>query len=432
MNKRNDFPTIVGYEKEKAELLQLRKFLHNAETYRRMGVRIPRGLVLYGDPGVGKTMMARSIADDGITLVEVRAADCCEENTAEKLQEAFETARGNAPAVLLLDELDKIAGSSSYYFMEGNDNIRKVLLQELDGLRESDTVLVVATCNNLHCLGDALVRSGRFDRRLFVAPPCEKDRKKILAKYFGKLKMDCNLDFGYLARVTPGCTGAELECIANEAGIVAVEKKRRTVCMEDVRNVMNRLAFHGQSEKNGTKNSRIIAVHEAGHALVALTLAPECVYGASILAQGETNGHMQFICDDGELISAESEENAAAILLAGLVAEREILGKIYLGSSCDLRRAREKIHALLTKYGVYGYEYLSDMHIRVGPGMETASAAVEQKTAEVMRAMDERASDIIVNKRDRLEKIAKALQEKFVLSREELFALVGKTKGKAA
>ena len=289
------FESIAGYEKEKEELLQLRRFLHNVGEYRKMGVRIPRGLVLYGEPGVGKTVMARAIADEGIALIEVRAADCCEENTAEKLQSAFEKAKTSAPAVLLLDELDKLAGGSRYYFMEDNDNTRKILLQELDKLAENDGVLVVATCNDIRSLGDALVRSGRFDRQLAVVPPFEKDRKKILAQYFGKLKIESELDFGYLARITPGYTGAELECIANETGIAAMEKKKRSICPDDVRKVMNRLAFHGQEEKNNEKNNHVVAVHEAGHVLAALILTPDCIYGASILAQGGTSGHTQFI-----------------------------------------------------------------------------------------------------------------------------------------
>ena len=426
------FDRIAGYEKEKEELLQLRKFLHNVDLYKEKGVRIPRGIILYGEPGVGKTVMARAIADEGISLIEVRAADCCEENTTEKLQTAFRQAKSQSPSVLLLDELDKIAGGSRFYYMEDNDTIHKVLLQELDKLAENDGILVVATCNNIRSLGDALVRSGRFDRQLSVGVPCEKDRKKILAQYFGKLKMNTAFDFGYLARVTPGYTGAELECIANEAGIAAMGKRKQSISLDDVRKVMNRLAFHGQEEKNNAKRSRVVAVHEAGHALVAAMLAPDCVYGASILAQGETSGHMNFICSDGGPISVQSEENAVTVLLAGFVAEREILGEIYLGSSNDLERAREKICDLLTRHGAYGYEYLTDLHRYIGPGMVTLPSRIEQKAAELMQMLDERAAEILNNKRNRLEKIAEALQKKLVLSREELLTLAGKKAKKQA
>lgn len=244
--------------------------------------------------------------------------------------------------------------------------------------------------------------------------------------------MKTSFDFGYLARVTPGYTGAELECIANEAGIAVMEKKKQSIGLDDVRKVMNRLAFHGQEAKNRAKNSRVIAVHEAGHALVAAVLAPDCVYGASILAQGETSGHTNFICSDGEPASVQSEENVVTVLLAGFVAEREILGKIYLGSSNDLERAREKICDLLTRHGAYGYEYLTDLHRYIGPGTVTLPSGIEQKIAEIMQMLDERAAEILNNKRNRLKKIAEALQKKLVLSREELLTLAGKKTKKQA
>ena len=425
------FEEIAGYEKEKEELLQLRRFLHHAEEYRKAGVRIPRGLILYGEPGVGKTVMARAIVDEGIALVEVRAADCCEENTAEKLQDAFSEAKAHAPAVLLLDELDKIAGGSRYFFMEGNDNIRKILLQELDKLTDNDGVLVVATCNDMDCLGDALVRSGRFDRLLSVEPPNEKERKKIFAQYFCRLKLENELDYGYLSRITPGYTGAEIECIVNEAGILAMERKKRVVRQDDVRKVMNRLAFHGQESEGGVC-SPVVAVHEAGHALVALMLEPDCVYGASILAQGKTNGHIQFICVGAEPLSVEREENTVTVLLAGRVAERVAFGQNFLGSSSDLQRARAKVFDLLMRHGAYGYEYLAEGRVCIGPGMEAASAAREKKAAEILQRLDSRAEEILHHMRGKLEKIADALLKKQVLSREELLEFVGKKRKKKA
>ncbi len=422
------FESIAGYDKEKEELLQLRKCLHNFEKYREMGVRIPRGLILYGEPGVGKTVMARAIADDGIQLIEVRAADCCDETAVEKLQSAFEEAKCHTPAVLLLDELDKIAGGSRHYFMEGNDIIRKILLQEMDKLAESDGVLVVATCNDIGCLGDALVRSGRFDRQLAIDLPDEKERKKIFTQYFARQKLDNELDFGYLSRITLGYTGAEIECIVNEAGLLVMDKRRRTVRQEDVRKVMNRLAFHGQESENKSC-SPMVAVHEAGHALVALALAPECIYGASILAQGDTNGHIQFICNSAEPASVESEENAIAVLLAGRVAERRMFDQIFLGSSSDLRCAWEKVIKLLTRHGAYGYEYLAGG--RIGSGTE-AELSIEKKAADILQRLDSRAEDILLRMRGKLIKIADALLKKQVLSRDELLAFVGKKRKKKA
>ena len=168
---------IAGYEKEVAQLEQLKDFLHNAEKYANCGVHIPKGVLLYGYPGVGKTVMAKSIADEHINIVELRAADCTRDNSEEFIQEAFAKAKEMKPCLLLIDEFDKIAGCRDEFYMEMNDKAMKILLQELDSLKEENDVLVVATCNDIRRLGPALVRSGRFDRIFEIGLPSLEDRK---------------------------------------------------------------------------------------------------------------------------------------------------------------------------------------------------------------------------------------------------------------
>ena len=220
---------IVGYEKERKEIAQLREMLKNSARYRKYGIRIPRGIVLYGEPGVGKTALAKSIAADGISLIELRAANCCEEDAVNELKAVFERAKNSAPAVILLDELDKIAGTSESFMMEMNDSIKKALLQELDGLNEDDDVLVAATCNDTDSIGEALLRPGRFDRRLHIEAPDEATRRLIVKEYFDRLKMKNDVDYGYIAKITYGYTGAKIECLANETGILAAEKETPVV-----------------------------------------------------------------------------------------------------------------------------------------------------------------------------------------------------------
>ena len=418
------FDRVVGYKEIKDELMQLRKFLHQIDTYRKFGVRIPRGVLLYGEPGVGKTVMARSIADDGIALVEVRAADCCENDTVSRLQSAFEQARNQAPSILLLDELDKIAGTSMNFFMESNDDTRKVLLQELDKLTANDGVLVVATCNDLSELGDALVRSGRFDRIINVEGPTEKERKLILQCYFDKLKLKVTASCKELARITPCYTGAELECIVNESGLVAMNGNHE-VTMSIVQKVINKLAFHG----GVVSDKHQVAVHEAGHALVALILSPDNLFGASVISQGSSAGHVQFVGRE-ELRTSQDEEDAIAVMLAGRVAEREVLGKIYLGSRSDLNRAYKKASNLVVDNAIYGYQYFLGENEKNMPGVPIP-ASVKEKIFEVLNRMDAVATDIIKKHRKTLDVIVSELEKKLVLDRKDLVAILKSDKNLA-
>ena len=197
---RKNVKKIIGYEKEQEELRELGEMLVNFEKYRSIGLRIPRGLVLYEEPGVGKTVMARSIAQNGVKTVELRAAECCRDDAEERIHEMFDYAKSHSPCVIILDKLDKIAGMSRAYLIESNTDINKVLLQELDGLDDRAAVLVVATCNNIMCLGDALLRPGRFDRQIVVLRPEEKTRKKIFKYYFSKVSLGCKIVFDYAAK----------------------------------------------------------------------------------------------------------------------------------------------------------------------------------------------------------------------------------------
>lgn len=416
---------IVGYEKEQEEIRQLREMLKNAERYRDYGVRIPRGIVLYGEPGVGKTVLAKSLAADGISLIELRAANCCEDDAVKELKEVFEKAKQATPSVILLDELDKIAGTSDRFMMEMNDNIKKTLLQELDSLSNEDNVLVVATCNDTDSLGSALLRPGRFDRQLHIEAPDEETRKLIIKEYFGRLKVKADLNFDYLSRITYGYTGAKIECLANEAGIMAMDKPEPSVDLSDIRVIMNKFAFGSNAKKPSDDLTKLrnVAVHEAGHALVALKLAPDCLFGASILPQGESCGHIQFINPDEGVGTVSEIENEAAVLLGGHIAERVVLGEYLTGADSDMRGAVGRIHYLAVSQAAYGYAGAT-----LGTNMRSSDTISEKLKESVCDTILKKLNDIdgMVEKliSENLElhsKIVKALMEKQTLSRDELF-----------
>ena len=411
------FEGIAGYEKEKKELLKLRSFLHDAKRYRDAGVRVPKAILLYGHPGVGKTVMVRAIADGGISTVELRAADCCGDDAAEKVVKAFAEAREKAPCVLLLDELDKIAGLGLGHDHE-ESIINRVLLQELDRLPGGEGVLVAATCNDVRALGSALARSGRFDRMLRIGRPSEQDRKEILSLYLNRISIPNKADVSYLARLTSGKTCADIQRIVNEAGLIAMAKEDPVITLGDVCSVMNRLSLHG-AEKDGAVR-RETAVHEAGHALAGLILEPDSVYGASAISQGDSEGRTSIISpEDTSATLGRQAENRIAIALAGRVAEREILGVVSMGCADDLQSAMMIAIILLQKLGAYGYEYLS------GSEDNPVPAATMEKAAEILNAQDGRVAAIIRENRDTVAAIADALQERGALSRDELLAFMG-------
>lgn len=427
---------IVGYEKEQEEIRQLREMLKNAERYRDYGVRIPRGIVLYGEPGVGKTVLAKSLAADGISLIELRAANCCEDDAVKELKEVFEKAKQATPSVILLDELDKIAGTSDRFMMEMNDSIKKTLLQELDSLSNEDNVLVVATCNDTDSLGSALLRPGRFDRQLNIEAPDEETRKLIIKEYFGRLKVKADLNFDYLSRITYGYTGAKIECLANEAGIMAMDKPEPSVDLSDIRVIMNKFAFGSNAKKPSDDLTKLrnVAVHEAGHALVALKLAPDCLFGASILPQGESCGHIQFINPDEGVGTVSEIENEAAVLLGGHIAERTVLGEYLTGADSDMRGAVGRIHYLAVSQAAYGYAGAT-----LGTNMRSSDTISEKLKESVCNTVLKKLNDIdgMVEKliSENLElhsKIVKALMEKQTLSRDELFEIKNAAEIKSA
>lgn len=417
---------IAGYEKEKKEILELQSFLLNIDKYKELGIRIPRGLILEGVPGVGKTKLAKAIVCDGIELVEVRAADCCDDNAAELIQDAFEEAKQKTPAVVLLDEIDKLAGTSHNFFMEDNDNIRKILLQELDGLSENDGILVVATCNDIDCIGDALMRSGRFDRRIYVPKPDEADREKILSNYFAKVKLDRTFEISEVAQITAGYTGAELECLVNESAIMAVNENESSITMDIVRRVINKIAF--KSIENGSLEDdlekRSVAIHEAGHVLVALLTMKDRIYGASILPQGNSLGHVHMLDGGGKIVTVNEKKQMLAVQLAGQIAEREVLGDISLGSEEDLRHATFLAKMLVTRHAAYGYEFAACSINPIGPSVsESMMHDVERKIADIFSETDQWITNALKTHSALFDKIVSALINKTVLNRDELLKL---------
>ena len=426
-----NFNRIAGYHKEKDELLSIRNLLLNVEKFKRSGIRMPRGVLLYGAPGVGKTVMARAIAGDDIALVELRSADCTRVDSEDYVLKAFEDARKKAPCILLIDELDKIAEGSDQYYMESNDRIMKVLLQELDGQKDNSGVIVVATCNRCDYINPALLRSGRFDRIIEIATPSLEDRIAIIKYYLSKITLEARLDAEYFGKVTSGYSGAQLECVINEAGVMAMQNGHDYIDMKVILLAMNRIAFRaleGRIQDRGEQWNT--AVHEAGHAVAALMLAPETLFTATIIPQGNARGHVRFISKETANECIEFIENKAIIALTGSAAEEVILGKRYLSSMDDFSKARRNISLLLWGIGAYGIEfagYSSSHHIEHPVSniiMEKGEAICTDKLKEFYGV----AMKIVSENRELVELVAHSLVEKSTLSKDDIISIYNMTK----
>lgn len=426
--------TIVGYESEKQEMAKLRNMLTGAVKFREMGIHLPRGVILWGKPGVGKTVLARSIADDGLKLFELKAASCCNDNAASEVKGIFARVKANTPCIVLLDEIDKIAGLNNG-FNRTNDYVNKTLLQELDALTSDMNILVVATCNESDSLGSALTRSGRFDRIINIRKPDRTTRRDILKMYFSNINIEKDLDYEYLSKLTAGCSGATLECIANEAAIRAVENDCNAITVSDVREVIDKMNFGTDAKANDQDENSIkqVAVHEAGHCIVALALCPDAVEAISIMHRGCSEGHMKLNLFDGKSMSVTDSENLIAVALAGHVAEREIFGTYFLGSVTDMQKAASMVQKLIVDECAYGYGF-----INAGDPMSRAIAKntvndnLSQMQNEIMTRLDKKAAELISFNRELFDRIVEAVMDRKTLSRDEILEIKDEYEGKEA
>ena len=425
------FEKIAGYQNEKKQLEMLTRQLLRFSDYEKIGIRLPRGVLLYGVPGVGKTVMARSIKVEGVTLVELRAADCLTRNPSKNILDAFEKARENTPSLLLLDELDKIAESSPNYYMEGNENVMKVLLQELDKSEENRGVLIVATCNQYEYMNPALLRSGRFDKMIKIESPGLEDRTEIIKLYLGRLKMRKNISEEYFAKITGGYTGAQIESVINEAALLAADDEDPELKMAHIQTVMNRMAFKAIEKKvdEGEKLERI-AVHEAGHAIVAAVLRPEHLASASVIPHGASGGHIRMLRNEVSDLygTVDDAENEITVGLAGIAAEKLILNSVSLNCEDDLEKAAAIAYFLTIKIGAYGFDKLINIQNRGEMPSESVKNKVAETKSAIMDKMLNRATEIIRSNLEWYKLIVDKLKNNHVLSEEEIFELKNKLK----
>ena len=445
------FKDVAGVDEAKEELMEVVDFLKYPQKYTEIGGKIPRGVLLVGPPGTGKTLLARAVAGEaGVPFFRISGSDFVEMFVgvgASRVRDLFRQAREKAPCIIFIDELDAIGKSrhNSYSSNDEREQTLNQLLVEMDGFDNKTGLILLAATNRPDVLDPALLRPGRFDRQVVVDRPDVKGREQILKLHAENVKLDASADLAAIARITAGCSGADLANIINEAALLAVRSKRKTVIMTDLDEAVEK-AMIGLQKKSRVireEERKVIAYHETGHAIVgSFTDGADKVHKVTIVPRGtSTLGYTFHIPEDDKHIVTEKQLLAEIdVLLGGRAAEQVKFNMVSTGAANDLTRATDIARSLITDYGMSskfknvalskrGAGYLGDNEPRmVREYAETTQQYIDEEIAKIINTRYEGVVKMLNEKKHLLEKIATTLLEKETIENEEFDAIIAEEK----
>ena len=440
------FADVAGEDEAKESLQEIVDFLHNPKRYEDIGAKMPKGVLLVGPPGTGKTLLARAVAGEaGVPFFSIAGSEFVEMFVgmgASKVRDLFKQANEKAPCIIFIDEIDTIGkkrdGASG---MGGNDEREQTLnqlLTEMDGFDAANGVIILAATNRPESLDPALTRPGRFDRRVPVELPDLKGRESILRLHAQKVKIGPDCDFAVVARMTPGASGAELANIINEAALGAVRHHRMAVTQYDLQEAVDTI-LAGAQKKNkilSDKEKCIVAYHEVGHAMVA-ALQSHSAPVQKITIVPRTSGALGFTMqvEDGDHTLMTKEEILAKIatMTGGRAAEEVVFNSITTGASNDIEQATKMARAMITRYGMtddfdmVALETVNNAYLGGDASLacsERTAATVDDKVVEVVKQQHEKAKQMLIENRGKLDEIAKYLYEKETITGEEFMRIL--------
>jgi cell division protease FtsH len=417
------FADIAGVDEAKAELAEIVEFLREPKSFHALGAKVPKGILLHGPPGTGKTLLAKAVANEsGAQFFAQSAASFVEMFAglgAARIRRLFAIARKHEPAIIFIDELDAVGGRRGMDISGEKDQTLNQLLVEMDGFASSGRVVVIAASNLLDKLDPALLRPGRFDRQVFVAPPDVKGRLGVLQVHTRKKPMG-DVDLGLVAQQTSGLTGADLANICNEAAIFATRRASKTIGQTDFESALERVIAGVQSKRVlNSHERRVVAYHEAGHALCGELLpSVDRVHKISIVPRGRALGYtLNLPAEDRYLKTREELLDYMTVLLGGRVAEQVVFGAITTGASDDLKRVADISHSMVHDYamGTAGVGRSPDGNVRLS---EQTLRLRDEERQELIEESRRAAQKLIVAHRRQLEELAQELLEHEVLERE--------------
>ena len=440
------FNDVAGEDEAKESLQEIVDFLHSPKKYEEIGAKMPKGVLLVGPPGTGKTLLARAVAGEaGVPFFSIAGSEFVEMFVgmgASKVRDLFKQAGEKAPCIVFIDEIDTIGkkrdGGAN---LGGNDEREQTLnqlLTEMDGFDATKGVVILAATNRPESLDPALTRPGRFDRRVPVELPDLKGRESILRLHAKKVKLGPDCDFGVVARMTPGASGAELANIVNEAALCAVRHHRKAVTQFDLQEAVDTI-LAGAQKKNKILNNKekcIVSYHEVGHALVA-ALQTNSAPVQKITIVPRTSGALGFTMqvEDGDhtLMTKEEILNKIATLTGGRAAEELIFHSITTGASNDIEQATKLARALVTRYGMtedfdmVALETVNNAYLGGDASLacsEQTAAQVDAKVVEIVQAEHKKAYKLLADNKRKLDEIAQYLYEKETISGEEFMRIL--------
>ena len=440
------FDDVAGEDEAKENLTEIVEYLHDPKKYTEIGASMPKGILLVGPPGTGKTMLAKAVAGEAnVPFFSMSGSEFVEMFVgmgASKVRDLFNQAKEKAPCIVFIDEIDAIGGKRDSR-IGGNDEREQTLnqlLTEMDGFEGNTGVIILAATNRPESLDPALTRPGRFDRRVPVELPDLKGREAILRVHAKKVKTEPNIDYSAVARMASGASGAELANIVNEAALRAVRDGRKTVTQSDLEESIE-VVIAGYQKKNAIltdHEKRIVAYHEIGHALVAakqtqsapvqkITIVPRTSGALGYTMQVEDGNHY--------LWTKEEMENKIATLTGGRVAEEVVFGSITTGASNDIEQATNLARSMITRYGMsdeFGMVALeTETNQYLGGDTQLSCSAetqreVDKKVVDLVKKQYAKATRIITENREKLDELAKFLYEKETITGEEFMQILNK------
>jgi cell division protease FtsH len=439
------FKDVAGLEEAKVEVIEVVDFLKSPDKYTKLGGKIPKGVLLVGPPGTGKTLLAKSVAGEAhVPFFSLSGSDFVEMFVgvgASRVRDLFKQAKDKAPSIIFIDEIDAIGRARGKNPMTGSNDEREntlnQLLTEMDGFIPNSGVIVIAATNRADILDKALLRAGRFDRQIFVELPDLDARRQIFKVHMRPLKLNKNIDIEFLARQTPGFSGADIANVCNESALIAARKTHKSISRQDFMDAIDRI-IGGLEKKNkiiSPKEKQVVAHHEAGHAAVSWLLEyANPLVKVTIVPRGKSLGAAWYLPEERQITTTAQMFDEMCAALGGRAAEEVVFGEISTGALNDLEKVTKQAYAMVAYYGLSErignlsyYDSSGQQEFSFGkPFSEKTNEIIDEEISKLVEKAYKHSKEILIEHRDELEALAKRLLDKEVIFSDDLEDIFGK------